>query len=101
MRIITKPSTDQCTLPIYISFLLGEPKNTTCTRLSNILGISHDSINRFLLRENYTPADLFAQVKSQISLEGGTLSVDDTVIDKAYSDPEKARLIDYFWSGKR
>lgn len=32
---------------------------------------------------------------------GGTLSVDDTVLDKPYySNPLKAKLIDYFWFGK-
>jgi len=100
MRTLTKPSTAQCTLPIYISFLLSEPKNTTCTRLSEILPISHDSVNRFLGREDYTQVDLWEAVKLKIVLHCGTLSVDDTVIDKPYSDPKNAELIDYFWSGK-
>lgn len=72
MRTLTKPSTAKCTLPMYISFLLSEPKNATCTRLSEILPISHDSINRFLQREDYTPGDLFALVKAQIVWQGGT-----------------------------
>jgi hypothetical protein len=42
------------------------------------MGISHDSVNRFLHREAYTPLDLFEEV----NLKGGTLSVDDTVLDK-------------------
>jgi hypothetical protein len=33
-------------------------------------------------------------------LVGGILSVDDTVIEKIYSDPKNAELISYFWSGK-
>jgi len=100
MRNITKPSTAKCNLSTYVSFLLSEPKNASCTRLSNILNLSHDSINRFLQREDYSPQDLFAEVKSQISLQGGTLSIDDSVIDKPYSDPNKTELIGYFWSGK-
>jgi hypothetical protein len=32
MRTITKPSTANCTLSQYISFLLADPKNATCTR---------------------------------------------------------------------
>ena len=68
--------------------------------MSEILPISHDSVNRFLERENYTTIDLFHVVKSKIVLSCGILSVDDTVIDKPYSDPDKAELIDYFWSGK-
>ena len=62
--------------------------------------ISHDSVNRFLLRENYTPQDLFNEVKDELILEGGIVSVDDSVLDKPYSNPQKSQLIDYFWSGK-
>jgi len=58
------------------------------------------SRNRFLERENYTAFDLFQVVKSKIVGNCGILSVDDTVIDKPYSDPTKTELIDYFWSGK-
>jgi hypothetical protein len=32
--------------------------------------------------------------------EGGILSVDDTVIEKLYSNPKYTELIGYFWSGK-
>jgi hypothetical protein len=49
------------------------------------MNISHDSVNRFLLRENYTAKDLFEQAQSQLNLEGGVLSVDDSVLDKPYS----------------
>jgi len=100
MRTLTKPSTANVTKPMYIAFLLSEPKNATCTRLSSILPISHDSVNRFLLRENYTSYDLWQVVCNQIVLTGGTLSVDDCVIDKPYTDPKNTELVDYFWSGK-
>jgi len=63
-------------------------------------GLSHDSVNRFLLRERYEPKDLFVQVRPHINLIGGTLSGDDTVIDKPYTDPLLTELIGYFWSGK-
>ncbi len=33
IREITRPSTARCTLPMYISFLLGEPKYGSCSRL--------------------------------------------------------------------
>ena len=62
--------------------------------------ISHDSINRFLDRERYEPKDLFDEEKNKIELIGGALSVDDSVLDKPYSDPSKAAFIDLFWSGK-
>ena len=63
-------------------------------------GMSHDSVNRFLLRERYEPKDLFDEVRPYINLNDGTLSGDDTVIDKPYSAPELTELISYFWSGK-
>ena len=70
-------------------------------RLAEILeGLSHDSVNRFLLRERYDPKDLFDEFKQYIDVIGGTLSGDDTVIDKPYSNPSLTKLIGYFWSGK-
>ena len=33
-------------------------------------------------------------------MEGGFVSVDDSVLDKPYSNPKKSQLINYFWSGK-
>lgn len=101
IREISKPSTAQCNLEHYTLFLLSEPKHGGCSRLAEILGdISHDSVNRFLLRERYEPKDLFEMVKTIINLTGGILSVDDTVIEKLYSNPKYAELIGYFWSGK-
>lgn len=81
--------------------MLSEPKFGGCNRLASVLGdVSHDSINRFLLRERYETKDLFELIKQIISLEGGVLSVDDTVIEKPYSEPKYTELIGYFWSGK-
>lgn len=62
--------------------------------------LSHDSVNRFLLRERYEPKDLFDEVKLHINLVGGTLSADDTVIDKPHSDPKLTELIAYIYSGR-
>lgn len=85
----------------YTLFLLSEPKHGGCSRLAEILGdVSHDSVNRFLLRERYEPKDLFDIVREIINLEEGILSIDDTVIEKLYSHPKHAELIGYFWSGK-
>jgi hypothetical protein len=62
------------------------------------MNISHDSVNRFLYREAYSPADLFKEVQSTLNLKGGTLSVDDSVLDKSYR--HYIDLVGYFWSGK-
>lgn len=101
MLIKTKPSTANCDIETYTSYLLSDPQYTSCTRLSGILRtVSHDSINRFLERERFEAEDLFNEEKSNIELIGGMLGVDDSVIDKPYSDPAKAAYIDWFWSGK-
>ena len=78
MRKVTRPPTAKCTLPMYMGFLMSEPKSTTCTGLSQVMGMSHDSVNRFLLRETYEPRDLFNQAKELVNVVGGTLNVDDT-----------------------
>jgi len=98
LRTISRPSTARCTLPMYIGFLMSEPKSANCTRLSELMGISHDSVNRFLLRESYEPQDLFNEAKASLNLEGGTLSVDDSTLDKPYS--QHMGFVGYFWSGK-
>ena len=101
MRVLSKPSSAKCNLNLYTLFLLAEPKYVSCQRLAQILEqLSHDSINRFLARERYTPRDLFEWVKPKIQLHGGSLSGDDTVLDKPYSSPSKTALVNYFWSGK-
>lgn len=83
---------------MYMGFLMSEPKSPTCTRLSEVMGISHDSVNRFLLREAYEPKDLFAEASKLLNLLGGTLNVDDSTLDKPYS--QHMELVSHFWSGK-
>lgn len=101
MREPSKPSTAKCNCALYTLFLLAEPKYVSCVRLSEIMvELSHDSVNRFLMRENYTPEDLFNEVKPHLILTGGVLSGDDSVVDKPYSNPQKMDLVGYFWSGK-
>lgn len=77
---------------------MSEPKHATCTQLGAALKITHDSVNRFLLRERYEPADLYAEAMSVVNPVGGTLSVDDSVLDKPYSF--KMDYVGHFWSGK-
>lgn len=97
-RLITRPSTALCTLPKYVSYLMAEPSGVSCCRLGETLNISHDSVNRFLNRENYCAKDLFDEAKVSLNLEGGTLSIDDSVLDKPYS--QYVAYVGHFWSGK-
>ena len=49
MKKKRKPSTAKCNVEIYSSYLMNEPNNASCLRLSEIMPeISHDSVNRFL-----------------------------------------------------
>lgn len=98
IREITRPSTARCTLSMYIGYLLSEPNSPSCCHLSEVMNISHDSVNRFLHRETYSPEDLFNEAKTGLNLKGGVLSVDDSVLDKPYS--YKMAFVGYFWSGK-
>lgn len=98
IRAITRPSTAVCTLPMYIAFLLSDSKPTSCLRLGNLLNISHDSVNRFLNRENYSANDMFNEAKSALDLVGGIVSVDDSVLDKPYS--RHVEYVSHFYSGK-
>ena len=101
MRTLTKPSTALCTLEHYTAFLLAEAQSAGCVRLSEVSGgeFAHDAANRFLNREQFSPRDLFEEMRPLIVLEGGVLSVDDTVLDKSYSQEGKTELVGYFWSG--
>ena len=79
---------------------MSEPKYSGSCRLAAVLDISRHSVNRFLLREEYNPRDLFSEVQKNLNLKGGVLSADDTVIEKLDSDVSKTQLIGYYWSGK-
>ena len=97
-RQIKRASTATCTLPIYMGFLMTEPNSISCTQLAETYNISHDSVNRFLERESYTPDDLYKESIQHIDNNELIISVDDTVLDKPYS--QCMSLVGYFWSGK-
>jgi hypothetical protein len=102
MRTLSKPSTAKCTLEHYTAFLLAEPQSAGCVRLAEVAGgaFAHDAANRFLNREAFSGKDLFEEARPLLDLEGGALSVDDTVLDKPYSQEGKTELVGYLWSGK-
>ena len=83
----------------YIAYLLSEAGKSSCVRSSKVLQISHDEVNRFLADSDFNGKDLFDKSKGALKLTGGVLSVDDTVIDKPYSNPDAAELVDFFYSG--
>jgi hypothetical protein len=83
----------------YIAFLMSEPYKSSCVRSSQVLQISHDEVNRFLSGNDFSGKDLFNKISPAIELAGETLSVDDTVLDKPYSDPDHTELAGYFYCG--
>ena len=83
----------------YIAYLLSEAGKSSCVRSSKVLQISHDEVNRFLANSDFRGKDLFDRAKGALILAGGVLSVDDTVIDKPYSNPAATELVGFFWSG--
>jgi hypothetical protein len=103
MRTLSKPSRAKCTLERYTAFLLAEPRGAGCVRPAEVSGgeFAHDAANRFLNRDAFSGRDLFEEARSMLDLEGGLLSVDDTVLDKPSSQEGKAELVGYFWSGKQ
>jgi hypothetical protein len=84
----------------YIAYLMSSPKGSSCVRAGEVLEVSHDEVNRFLLSGDFTGQDLFEAVKGHLELAGGTLTVDDTVLDKPYTDHQSTELVSFFWSGK-
>lgn len=83
----------------YIAYLLSEPGKSSCVRGGKVLQVSHDEVNRFLAGSDFSSKDLFERARTALNLSGGVLSIDDTVIDKPYSNPDAAELAGFFWSG--
>ena len=74
---------------------IGLPKKGSCCRLGEVMDIS---ATRFLQRKHYDSKDLYDEAAPLLNLKGGTLSVDDSVLDKPYS--HYLAFVGYFWSGK-
>ncbi|MBK8045340.1 MAG: hypothetical protein IPK21_23415 [Haliscomenobacter sp.] len=75
-------------IELYIAQLLSTPSGNSCVRAGEVLKVSHDKVNRLLNEGAYTGKDLFDKAAPNLVLEGGQLSLVDSVADKLYSDPE-------------
>ncbi len=78
-------------LDLYTDYLISSFGQTTGTGLSALLGgsVSHDRIQRFLSRQEYTSADLWHFVKPHVRVveqQDGVLIVDDSISEKPYTD---------------
>lgn len=84
------------TLDLYTDYLLSSFGATTATGLSHILegSISHDDVTRFVQSLRASSQELWQQAKPVVrqaqqalgGLEAGYLIVDDSIIEKAYTD---------------
>lgn len=85
--------------PSYSEYLLTSPYNYTNTHMADHSeNLSHDSINRFLKREELSLELLYSRVYASIIYsESGYIIFDDTVLDKDYS--HKIEMVRRQYSG--
>lgn len=84
----------------YISFLLGSTEGISCVKAGEIVEVSHDRVTRLLSNNHFTGKDLFEHALKSLSLSGGWLTIDDSVIDKPYSSLSANDLVGRHYSGK-
>jgi len=75
----------------YIHFLIAAQKVFTCTEAARSVPESpdppaHDAFTRLLKREPPDTEALWAEAKTLVEPERGVLVVDDTTLDKPYSN---------------
>jgi DDE superfamily endonuclease len=82
---------DKELLDVYSDYLISAFGQTTGTGLSELLSgaVSHDRIQRFLSRNEFTSGDLWQIVKPHVRViqrEDGVMIVDDSIAEKPYTD---------------
>ena len=88
----------------YVQFLLATPEVASATEAARVQPDhlprppGHDAFTRLLTRLEPDPADLWEEVRPLVTHAGGTLVVDDTVLDKPFA--RKMGLVGPHWSGR-
>lgn len=82
---------NQKLLEVYSDYLISSFSYTTATGLSGMLdgSVSHDKVTRFLSSEDFDVKTLWKRVKPLVrkhERDDGVLVVDDTIIEKPYTD---------------
>lgn len=82
---------DKEVLDLYTDYLISSFGQTTGTGLAALLGgsVSHDRIQRFLSRKEFTSADLWHLVKPHVRAiehSDGCIIIDDSIAEKPYTD---------------
>ena len=96
-------NTSKCTGLDYINFLIAASNIYSCTEAARCYpsisnSPSHDCFTRLLQKQPSDTEPLWNEVRKFVTLKEGFLIVDDTVLDKPYS--EKIGFVRYQWSGK-
>jgi hypothetical protein len=88
----------------YINFIIATPRDVTATEAERVQPESknapaHDAFTRLLQRLEPDAEMLWEEAKPQIDLQSGILVLDDSTLEKPYS--EFNALVYRHWSGKR
>lgn len=88
----------------YINFIIATPRDVTATEAGRVQPESkdapaHDAFTRLLQRLEPDPETLWEEAKTQIDLQSGILVLDDSTLEKPYS--ERNALVYRHWSGKQ
>ena len=77
----------KCSFGLYTDFLIANQNRYSGLELSKVspTNMAHDSVSRWLASSNFTPSELWNQVKNLVKKETGYLVVDDTLLEKRYS----------------
>jgi putative transposase len=93
----------KCTVLDYINFLIAASTVYSCTEAARcysplVNAPSHDCFTRLLQNQSSDTESLWNEVRKFVTPKEGYMIVDDTVLDKPYS--EKMGFVRYQWSGK-
>jgi len=88
----------------YINFIIATPRDVTATEAERVQpesrnAPSHDAFTRLLSRLEPDAETLWEEAKTQIDLGSGILVLDDSTLEKPYS--ERNALVYRHWSGKQ
>ena len=88
----------------YINFIIATPRDVTATEAERVQPVSqdapkHDAFTRLLSRLEPDAETLWEEAKSQIDLQSGIPVLDDSTLEKPYS--ERNALVYRHWSGKQ
>jgi putative transposase len=88
----------------YINFIIATPRDVTATEAERVQPEStnapaHDAFTRLLQRLEPDPEKLWQEARTQIDFKSGILVLDDSTLEKPYS--EFNALVYRHWSGKQ